>query len=112
MPFEILPDDHLVDPSVSCERCDAVCCRLTVVVMPDDKVPRQYTTHTPEGLEVMARDEDGWCVAMDRQKMCCSVYSQRPDVCRRFTMGSGFCRAEREAYLHRYDGVEIPLQLI
>jgi Fe-S-cluster containining protein len=103
MPFEILPDDHLVDPSVSCSACDAVCCRLTVVVMPDDKVPRMYTTHTPEGLEVMARDEDGWCVAMDRNRMCCGVYEQRPDVCRRFTMGSGFCRAEREAYSHRFD---------
>jgi Fe-S-cluster containining protein len=31
------------------------------------------------------------------------VYEQRPDVCRRFTMGSGFCRAEREAYSHRFD---------
>jgi hypothetical protein len=27
-------DDMRVDPTVSCSSCDAVCCRLTVVVCP------------------------------------------------------------------------------
>lgn len=105
MPFEILPDDHLVDPKVQCDDCEAVCCRLTVVVMPDDIVPRHLTERTPQGLEVMARDEDGWCVAVDRMQMCCSIYSQRPSICRSFTMGSGFCRAERLSYSKRYEDI-------
>ncbi len=105
VPFEILPDDHLVDPKVQCDDCEAVCCRLTVVVMPDDIVPRHLTERTPQGLEVMARDEDGWCVAVDRMQMCCSIYSQRPSICRSFTMGSGFCRAERLSYSKRYDDI-------
>ena len=32
--------DEVVDPKVHCNGCDAVCCRLMVMVMPEDKVPR------------------------------------------------------------------------
>jgi Fe-S-cluster containining protein len=92
-------------PEVSCSACDAVCCRLTVVVMPDDPVPRHLVERTPEGLDVMARGEDGWCVAVDPIRMCCTVYEQRPAICRKFAMGSPYCRSEREAYARRYDDV-------
>ncbi|MGY0798813.1 YkgJ family cysteine cluster protein [Lysobacter sp. A286] len=104
-------DDHVVDPTVSCDHCDAVCCRLTVVVMPEDNVPRHLVERTERGLEVMARDEDGWCVAVDQNRMCCSIYEQRPAICRKFTMGSGYCRSERKAYSRRYER-EIPVTVI
>ncbi len=87
-----------VDPSVSCSACDAVCCRLTVVLMPEDRVPGHLTTRTEHGLEVMARDEEGWCVAVDQNRMCCSIYEQRPAICRKFAMGSAYCRDERKTY--------------
>lgn len=88
-----------IDASVQCDACDAICCRLTVVVTPDDPVPRHLTTRTREGLTVMERDEEGWCVAVDSVHMGCSIYSQRPDVCRRFAMGGPYCRDIRD--LHR-----------
>ena len=91
-------DDRQVDPDISCSACDAVCCRLTVVVMPEDVVPRQFVERTGMGLEVMARDEEGWCVALDHRRMCCSIYDQRPGICRKFAMGSAYCRSEREIY--------------
>ncbi|MGH8032173.1 MAG: YkgJ family cysteine cluster protein [Luteimonas sp.] len=103
-------DDQWVDPSVSCDRCDAVCCRLTVVVMSDDPVPRQYVEHHDDGPDVMARGEDGWCVALDPLRMCCSIYEQRPQICRKFAMGSAYCRDERKAYLEPAAGT-IPLRL-
>jgi len=87
-----------VDASVSCSDCDAVCCRLTVVLMPEDRIPSHLTTRTRHGLEVMARDEEGWCVAVDQNRMCCSIYEQRPAICRKFAMGSAYCRDERAAY--------------
>jgi len=87
-----------VDPSISCSNCDAVCCRLTVVVMPEDRIPRHLTTRTEHGLEVMARDEEGWCVAVDQNRMCCSIYEARPAICRKFAMGSPYCRDERATY--------------
>ncbi|MEG3190912.1 YkgJ family cysteine cluster protein [Lysobacter sp. D1-1-M9] len=103
------PDDA-VDPGVSCSNCDAVCCRLTVVVMPDDPVPRHLTERDPRGLEVMAHDEDGWCVAVDQSRMCCSIYELRPGICRKFAMGSAYCRDERETYSRDTAG-GIPLKL-
>ncbi len=101
---------HL-DRSISCQRCDAVCCRQTVLVMPEDRgVPRHMIDRTREGLEVMAQDEDGWCVAVDPNRMDCSIYDRRPGVCRAFAMGSRDCRDVREAYTHLYDGIEPPPQ--
>lgn len=91
-------DDARIDPAVSCSACDAVCCRLTVLVMPEDDVPRHLVERDPHGLEVMARDEEGWCVAMDHQHMRCGIYEQRPGICRKFAMGGAYCRAERETY--------------
>ena len=88
----------IVDTEVSCTTCDAVCCRLTVVVMPEDDVPRHLVDRNPKGLETMARGEDGWCIAVDHTRMCCSIYDQRPGICRKFAMGSAYCRDERENY--------------
>lgn len=81
-----------------CARCDAVCCRLTVVLMPDDNVPAHLTTTTPQGLHVMDRHDDGWCAALDPLQMCCTIYEQRPATCRRFVMDGPYCRASRQAY--------------
>lgn len=104
------PYAEAIDPSVSCIACDAVCCRLTVLVMPEDKVPRHLVDRTPEGLEVMARGEDGWCVAIDERNMCCSIYDQRPGICRKFAMGSPYCRDERATYSYNMAN-GIPLKL-
>lgn len=85
-------------PTPLCARCDAVCCRLTVVVQPVDRIPAHLTAHTAAGLTVMARDAEGWCVAIDAARMCCSIYDTRPDVCRRFTMSGPYCLAVRTDY--------------
>jgi Fe-S-cluster containining protein len=85
----------------ACSRCDAVCCRLTVVVQPEDRIPAHLTTVTAAGLEVMARDEEGWCVAVDGARMQCSIYETRPQVCRRFAMSGPYCREIRADYSDR-----------
>ena len=84
-----------------CDACDAVCCRLTVVLQPGDRVAGHFTTHTDTGLHVMARDEEGWCVALDGARMCCSIYDSRPEVCRRFAMAGPYCREVRADYADR-----------
>lgn len=93
-----------------CASCDAVCCRLTVVLQPEDRIPAHLTTCTPAGLTVMARDAEGWCVAVDGARMCCSIYETRPDVCRRFAMSGPYCQAVRADYLdHTARGIPLTL---
>ena len=103
-PFPSLPLELLAEPeaveiasSADCGRCDAVCCRLTVVVQPEDGIAEHLTAQL-DGLRVMARDAEGWCVAIDSARMCCSIYDARPAVCRRFRMGGPYCEAVREDY--------------
>lgn len=95
---------------IRCGDCDAVCCRLTVVLDDDDHVPARLTTRTSAGLRVMARDAGGWCVAVDRDRHGCGIYENRPAVCRRFVMAGPYCRGVRDDYATR-TGAGIPLAL-
>jgi Fe-S-cluster containining protein len=99
-------------PAVRCDACDAVCCRLTVMLQADDRVPAELSTISDTGLHVMKRAADGWCVALDRNEMRCSIYSVRPDTCRRFHMGGGYCRAIRAEYAERARPTPSPSTLI
>lgn len=98
VPTDVMASDAASDEDVHCARCDAVCCRLTVVLQPEDRIAEHLTTVTDQGLHVMARDAEGWCVAVDAARMCCSIYEARPSVCRRFRMGGPYCQAIREDY--------------
>ena len=82
----------------NCASCDAVCCRLTVVLQPEDKIPSHLTTQLPSGLHVMKHDEDGWCVAINSTRMNCGIYDSRPSICRRFVMNGPYCKAVRSDY--------------
>jgi uncharacterized protein len=93
-----------------CSTCDAVCCRLIVVLEPGDNVPADLTTHLAEGPRVMAHHEDGWCVAMDRTHMNCGIYENRPAACRRFFMGGPYCKAVRSDYA-KQPSRKIPITL-
>lgn len=110
-PYTGLPLSSLVFPiKTLCERCDAVCCRLTVLVDPSDHIPHHLTSVTPEGWHVMARDEEGWCVAIDAARMCCSIYATRPAICRRFVMSGPYCRDVRATYQdQRRQGIPLTL---
>jgi Fe-S-cluster containining protein len=45
----------------------------------------------------MARLDDGWCSALDRNTMLCLIYEQRPEICREFEVGEYECLAARAA---------------
>ncbi|MCF7751186.1 YkgJ family cysteine cluster protein [Bacillus subtilis subsp. subtilis] len=79
--------------AANCSSCDAQCCRLTAVLGASEQVPAHLTIEMPGGLRAMAKGEDGWCVALDRVRMNCGIYDDRPLVCRRFKMGGPYCRA-------------------
>jgi uncharacterized protein len=88
-----------IDPLIDCDSCDAVCCRLTVWLMPDDRdVPEWLVTHDDAGHTFMAKDATGWCAAIDPVSFRCSIYEQRPQLCRNFCMGGPACRDERDKW--------------
>ena len=99
---EALQPDAAPAP-IDCRRCDAVCCRLPVLLQPGDHVPGQFLSRDTHGRAVMARNEEGWCAAIDPYHLRCTIYSQRPAICRQFSMGGDDCRRERQDYLRQAD---------
>lgn len=85
-------------PKIGCDSCRACCCRLEVMLMGDDDVPRQLTARDRWGGWVMRRLADGWCAALDRGSMRCTIYERRPEICREFEMGGDECAGERKAF--------------
>jgi Fe-S-cluster containining protein len=75
--------------------------------MGEDDVPAELTETDRWGGQVMARLNDGWCAALDRDTMLCAIYERRPMVCRDFLVGSGECITERTASL---DAAQTPLK--
>jgi len=84
---------------VSCSDCEACCCRLEVMLITDTGVPDRYIDVDKWGGRRMARLDDGWCSALDRNTMLCSIYEQRPRICRELEMGEYECLTERAVYL-------------
>ncbi|QIR16229.1 YkgJ family cysteine cluster protein [Shewanella aestuarii] len=95
----ISPETTLSESEVSCANCQACCCRLEVILISDTGVPKKHIAVDQWGGEKMRRLDDGWCSALDRETLMCSIYELRPWICREFEMGSYECRLERAAEL-------------
>ena len=89
----------LPDTASSCSGCEACCCRLEVLLISDTGVPDRYIEVDRWGGMRMARLDDGWCPALDRNTMLCLIYEQRPWICRELEMGGDECLAARVANL-------------
>ena len=87
------------DPEITCENCEACCCRLEVMLLTETGVPNNFIELDKWGGRTMARLEDGLCSALDRNTMMCTIYEKRPWVCREFVMGEYECISERAANL-------------
>jgi len=72
---------------------------LEVILITDTGVPDIYIETDEWGGSRMARLDDGWCAALDRNTMACTIYENRPKICRDFEMGSFECIGERTAHL-------------
>ncbi|WP_191601197.1 YkgJ family cysteine cluster protein [Marinomonas algicola] len=85
------------DGEITCSNCQACCCRLEVMIITDTGVPEKHIAFDEWGGETMLRLEDGWCSALDRDTLMCSIYENRPWICREFEMSSYECRTERKS---------------
>ena len=91
--------EPVIEAEVTCANCQACCCRLEVMLITDTGVPERYIEEDSWGCRVMARLDDGWCVALNRDTMLCSIYENRPLICREFEMDEFECQTERQACL-------------
>jgi len=90
---------NLPDAEATCANCEACCCRLEVMLITDTGVPDHFVEIDKWGSPTMARLEDGWCAALDRNTLKCTIYENRPWVCREFEMGEYACVTERAAHM-------------
>ena len=89
--------DTAGEPVITCANCAACCCRLEVMLFGADDVPSYLIAEDAWGGAVMRRLADGWCAALDRQRLLCTIYGRRPGICRDFAAGGHDCRAVRRA---------------
>ena len=90
------PAPAVVDAEIiTCASCKACCCKLEVMLMSEDEIPQRFIEVDRWGGRIMKRLDDGWCAALDRDTMLCSIYERRPAICRDFPVGESDCIAER-----------------
>ncbi len=87
------------ESDITCSNCEASCCRLQVMLITETGVPERFIESDEFGVQSMAQLDDGWCAALDRNTMACTIYEQRPLICREFKMGDYECIVERNANL-------------
>lgn len=84
-----------IDTAVTCASCEACCCRLQVLLMAGDDVPDQLIEYDQWNAAAMHRLADGWCAALSRDTLLCTIYQRRPAVCREYAAGGSDCIIER-----------------
>ena len=67
--------------------------------MGEDDVPARLSAPDRWGGAVMRRLDDGWCAALDRNTLRCTIYARRPGLCREFEVGAYACLEERARWL-------------
>lgn len=91
--------DSLSESKITCASCEACCCRLEVMILTETSVPEEFIVADKWGSCSMERLNDGWCRALDRNTMLCTIYEKRPLVCREFEAGEYECLVERKQML-------------
>lgn len=81
--------------TITCSNCEACCCRLEVLLMAGDDIPPRFSGVNQWGGWVMSRLDDGWCAALDRATMRCTIYARRPAICRDYQAGDDDCLEQR-----------------
>lgn len=91
--------DEKLNQDISCSTCQALCCRLEVRLIDDsdDQVPIEFVEKIDGFYLAMKQGTDGRCLALNRQTMLCSIYENRPYLCREYQVGDFDCLAERES---------------
>lgn len=84
---DCIPDKYAIEPAepIDCENrialCKAACCRLSVLLSPQD-LAEGIVSWDPRRRYFNSQEADGSCVHLERPGCRCSIYANRPGVCR------------------------------
>jgi Fe-S-cluster containining protein len=81
----------LVHIPEKCAGCGACCYGLVVEAAGGDVPFEMMTTDDKKRAVMKQRPEDKSCVALDRATGLCTIYEDRPTICREFNTDSGQC---------------------
>ncbi len=87
------------DVPAACARCRGACCESIVLPVVLDEVPvgiRQAMKLRGSVRDIGGVRIDSRCRHLSRKGLC-AIHEARPDICRRFEVGSPACRAAIEA---------------
>ena len=76
-------------PCAGCGNCCHLMVELKLGV--DDHVPEELIVEH-DGVRCLEQRGDGACVALDPVSRLCTIYEQRPQVCRDFKRAESLCR--------------------
>lgn len=82
-----------VDCASRIHACQAVCCRLPVVLSRQD-VSEGIVRWDPDEPYLILQEADGRCTHQDRQSGFCTIHPHRPTPCRAFS-----CRDDERIWL-------------
>jgi Fe-S-cluster containining protein len=80
-----------LDGLPSCAGCGKCCHLLVELASGDDRVPAHLVVEHA-GVRCMDQQGDGACMALHEVTRLCTIYEDRPQVCRDFERGSTLCR--------------------
>ena len=82
------------DEMGSRELCKSICCSFIFALTKKD-VEKGIVKWNPKRPYFIARDEDGFCPHLDREKLICTIWEDRPERCRNYD-----CRKDQNVWLN------------
>lgn len=83
------PNLSIVSSNCDCEKCphEHICCSADVwqIHLNPEEVKRLTHVRLPNGQYILPSGTDGYCVHFDHKEKKCSIYDERPSVCKRFS---------------------------
>jgi Fe-S-cluster containining protein len=87
-------NEVMIDHKGRLPLCRAVCCSFTFALTKEE-VQKGHIKWNPKRPYFIARDEDGFCVHLDRNTLTCCIWEERPQRCRQYD-----CRKDPDVWLN------------